>query len=78
MVRFPKGEQRNELYNLIEDPKEQKNLVDEYPDKAAEMNEGISPILNNRLQKEHWLQVRYDVPGYCEGRHPPYACWVKL
>lgn len=75
-IRRP-GEQRNELYNLIEDPKEQRNLVDENPAKAAEMNEAISPILNNRLQKEHWLQVRYDVPGYCEGRHPPYARWVK-
>ena len=71
------GERRNELYNLLEDPEEKNNLVDKHPDRAREMDAAISPILNNRLQKEHWLQMRYDVPGLCEGRHPPYARWVK-
>ncbi|MBW1695715.1 MAG: sulfatase [Deltaproteobacteria bacterium] len=75
-IRRP-ADQRNELYNLIEDPKEKNNLVDKNPEKAQEMNSAISGILNCRLQKEHWLQLRYDVPGMCEGRHPPYARWVK-
>ena len=71
------GDRKNELYNLVEDPKEKNNLVDELPDRAKQMDAAISPILNNRLQKEHWLQMRYDVPGICEGRHPPYARWMK-
>jgi arylsulfatase A-like enzyme len=75
-IRRP-GEQRNELYDLLEDPKEKNNLVEKNPKKAEEMNGAISGILNCRLQKEHWLQLRYDVPGMCEGRHPPYARWVK-
>lgn len=75
-IRRPEG-QRNELYNLIQDPQEKHNLIDKHPETAKEMEDAIPAILNCNLQKEHWLQIRYDVPGMCEGRHPPYARWKK-
>jgi arylsulfatase A-like enzyme len=66
-----------ELYDLVEDPKEQKNLVDELPDKAKEMEGAIAKTYNSRLQKENWGQLRYDTPGMCEGVFPPVRLWKK-
>jgi arylsulfatase A-like enzyme len=75
-IRRPDG-QKCELYDLVEDPKESKNLVDEYPDKAHEMEAAIAKTYNSRLQKENWAQMRYDVPGMCEGVFPPVRLWKK-
>ena len=75
-IRRPAGK-TCELYNLVEDPKELKNLVNEYPDKAKEMDDAIAKTYNSRLQKENWAQLRYDVPGMCEGVFPPVRLWKK-
>jgi arylsulfatase A-like enzyme len=71
------GDQQNELYNLIEDPKETKNLVKESPEKAKEMDDAIAKVFDCRLQKEHMNQLRFDVPGLCEKRFPPVRYWKK-
>ncbi|MBW1995403.1 MAG: sulfatase, partial [Deltaproteobacteria bacterium] len=75
-IRRPEG-RRCELYDLIEDPKESKNLIDQYPEKAKEMDDAIAKIYACRLQKEHWAQLRYDVPGMCEKQFPPVRLWKK-
>ncbi|MBW1962825.1 MAG: sulfatase [Deltaproteobacteria bacterium] len=75
-IRRPEG-RRCELYDLIEDPKESKNLIDQYPEKAKEMDDAIAKIYSCRLQKEHWAQLRYDVPGMCEKQFPPVRLWKK-
>ncbi|MBW1698819.1 MAG: sulfatase [Deltaproteobacteria bacterium] len=67
----------DELYNLIEDPKEKTNLIDQYPDTAKEMYEALPKIFNIRLQKEHHYQMKWDVPGLVEGRFPPLRLWKK-
>ena len=35
-IRRPEGEP-DELYNLIEDPRERRNLIDEYPEEARRL-----------------------------------------
>jgi len=63
------GEGRSELYNLKEDPKEKKNLIDEYPEKARELSShlgryftlrarGMSRIFSRRLKS---LQLQYEL-----------------
>jgi arylsulfatase A-like enzyme len=66
-----------ELYNLIQDPKESVNLIKEDPEKAKEMDEALAKIFNIRYQKEHWFQMKYDVPGLTEGRFNPVRYWKK-
>jgi len=75
-IRRPKG-RKCELYDLVEDPKERKNLVDDAPDRVKEMEGAIAKTYDCRLQKEHWAQLRFDVPGMCEGRFPPVRLWKK-
>ncbi len=67
----------NELYDLVTDPEETKNLCDELPEKAAEMEEALARTLKVRWQKEHGLQNRFDVPGKCDKRFPPLRYWKK-
>ena len=67
----------NELYDLENDPRETKNLCEELPEKAAEMEEALARTLKVRWQKEHWLQNRFDVPGKCDTRFPPLRYWKK-
>jgi arylsulfatase A-like enzyme len=67
----------NELYDLVNDPNETKNLCEELPEKAAEMEKALARTLKVRWQKEHWLQNRFDVPGKCETRFPPLRYWKK-
>ena len=71
------GDRENELYHLIDDPKETKNLVNESPDKAKEMENAIARVFDCRLQKEHMNQLWFDVPGLCEKRFPPVRYWKK-
>ena len=66
-----------ELYNLIQDPKESVNLLQEHPVKAKEMDAALAKIFNIRYQKEHWFQMKYDVPGLSEGRFSPVRYWKK-
>jgi len=71
------GDRENELYHLIDDPKETKNLVNEYLDTSKEMEEAIAKVFECRLQKEHMNQLWFDVPGLCEKRFPPVRYWKK-
>jgi len=75
-VRRPKG-RKCELYDLVADPKETENLIDSRKDVAAEMDAAIAKIFNIRRQKEHWFQMKYDVPGLCEERFTPVRFWLK-
>jgi len=75
-IRRPEGRKR-ELYNLIDDPKEKQNLIDDCPDRAADMENAIAKIFDCRLQKEAWGQLLFDVPGMCGGRFPPVRLWRK-
>jgi arylsulfatase A-like enzyme len=67
----------NELYDLENDPDEQHNLIDEMRDKAEEMDRYLARIFRVRLQKEHGIQMRFDVPGKCERRFGPLRYWKK-
>ena len=75
-IRKTKGEVC-ELYNLLRDPKESVNLINKHPEKAKEMDDAIAKIFNIRYQKEHWFQMKYDVPGLSEGRFTPVRYWKK-
>ena len=75
-IRRPSG-QKDELYDVISDPQEMENLIDKHPQKAREMESAIAKIFNCRLQKQSWVQLRYDVPGLCEGVFPPSRKWQK-
>jgi plasmid maintenance system antidote protein VapI len=61
----------------VEDPKETQNLIDAKPEVTAEMEAGLAKIFNIRKQKEHWFQMKYDVPGLCEERFTPVRFWLK-
>ena len=55
-------EQKDELYNLKEDPKEKNNLIDEYPEKAREMASKIAAYFRNPASKEpRALQQKYEI-----------------
>ncbi len=76
-IRRPAG-RKDELYNYVEDPKETSNLIDQYPQKAKEMEMVISRISECRMQKETWVQLNYDIPPeICEKRFPPNRVWKK-
>jgi arylsulfatase A-like enzyme len=75
-IRRPEGEEP-ELYDLVEDWEERRNLVGDFPDIARKLDDSIAKVFNCRLQKEHWSQVRYDIPGLCERRFPPLRYWKK-
>jgi len=66
-----------ELYHLLEDPDETTNVLKKYPDKAKEMEKALARIFRIRYQKEHWFQVKYDVPGLSEERFSPVRNWKK-
>lgn len=66
-----------ELYNLIEDPEEQRNLVSSNSQQAKKMENALARIFNVRHQKEHWQMMKYDVPELCEDRFPPLRRWLK-
>ena len=66
-----------ELYNLLEDPDDTINVIGKYPDKAKEMEKALAKIFRIRYQKEHWFQVKYDVPGLTEERFNPVRYWKK-
>lgn len=76
-IRRARDDETDELYNLIEDPKEQVNLIGRHPEKAKEMSEALPQIFNIRLQKEHHYQMKWDVPGLVSGRFPPVRVWKK-
>jgi len=76
-IRRASDEKKDELYNLMEDPKEQADLIDQYPEMAKEMAEALPVTFNIRLQKEHHYQMKWDVPGLVEGRFPPLRMWKK-
>ena len=76
-IRRASDEKKDELYNLADDPTEQIDLIDQYPEKAKEMSEALPKIFNIRLQKEHHYQMKWDVPELVEGRFPPLRLWKK-
>ncbi len=72
-----KTELPDELYYLPDDPKELNNVIDQYPEKAKELNETMARIFKIRLQKEHTWQLHYDIPGWSTGVYPPLRHWKK-
>jgi arylsulfatase A-like enzyme len=76
-IRRPTG-QIDELYDLAEDAGETRNLLKEFPEKAKKMGDALAKVFNIRMQKEHALQVRLDVPGHLtDRRFPPVRFWKK-
>ena len=67
----------SELYDLINDPLEQHNLTNKMPEKVKEMDEALPKQYGIRVQKEHWFEVKYDVPGLAEGHFPRFANYKK-
>ena len=61
-VRRPEGEP-DELYNLMEDPKEQKNLIDEYPEEAARLASAFGPVYAVSGPVIKGIQGRYEIEG---------------
>ena len=45
--------------------------------KGKEMEKALARIFRIRYQKEHWFQVKYDVPGLTEERFNPVRYWKK-
>ena len=72
-----KTELPDELYYLPDDPKELNNVIDQYPEKAKELDETMARIFKIRLQKEHTWQLHYDIPGWSTGVYPPLRHWKK-
>ena len=61
-IHRPEGE-RCELYNLKEDPKERRNLIDECPAKAEELASHLGRYFRIMEPKISSLQLRYEISG---------------
>jgi arylsulfatase A-like enzyme len=61
-VRRPEGEP-DELYNLIEDPRERRNLIDESPEQAAHLAAAFGSLYAVRGVSVKGIQGRYEVGG---------------
>jgi arylsulfatase A-like enzyme len=61
-VRRPEGEP-DELYNLIEDPRERRNLIDESPEQAARLAAAFGSLYAVRGVSVKGIQGRYEVGG---------------
>ena len=60
-VRRPEG-QPDELYNLADDPRESRNLVDEHPEKAGRLASQFGPYFYRApVQEVKGLQGRYEM-----------------
>jgi len=65
-IRRPEGEP-DELYNLIEDPWEQRNLIDEHPKEAAHLAAAFGSLYAVRGLTVKGIQGRYEVGGSAAG-----------
>jgi len=65
-IRRPEGEP-DELHNLIEDPREQRNLIDEYPQQAARLAAAFGSLYAVRGLTVKGIQGRYEVGGSAAG-----------
>jgi len=61
-IHRPEGE-RCELYNLKEDPKEGRNLIDECPTRAEELASHLGRYFRIMEPKISSLQLRYEISG---------------
>ena len=61
-IRRPEGEP-DELYNLIEDPQERRNQIDEHPEEAARLASTFGPIYAVSGPVIKGIQGRYEVEG---------------
>ncbi|RKY63093.1 MAG: sulfatase, partial [Candidatus Latescibacterota bacterium] len=61
-IRRPEGEP-DELYNLVEDPRERKNLIDEYPEEAARLASKFGSLYAVRGKEIKGIQGKYEVEG---------------
>lgn len=65
-IRRPEGEP-DELYNLVEDPREQHNLIDEHPEEAARLAAVLGPLYAVKKVVVKGIQGRYEVGGSAVG-----------
>jgi len=61
-IRRPEG-QADELYNLIEDPRERHNLVDEYPQIAQKLAASFGSLYAVQVFEVKGIQGKYEVTG---------------
>jgi len=60
-VRRP-GDEPNELYDLAQDPRETKNLIDEHPDEARRLASQFGPYFYRApVRAVKGLQGRYEM-----------------
>jgi len=59
-IRRPEG-QPDELYNLVEDPKETVNLIDEYPEEAQRLASMFGALYKMRGAPVKGIQGRYEI-----------------
>lgn len=65
-IRRPEGEP-DELYNLTEDPRERRNVIDEYPQEAARLAAAFGSLYALRGEAVKGIQGRYEVGGSAAG-----------
>lgn len=65
-IRRPEGEP-DELYNLTEDPRERRNVIDEYPQEAARLAAAFGSLYALRGEVVKGIQGRYEVGGSAAG-----------
>ena len=65
-IRRPEGKS-DELYNLMEDPRERRNLIDEYPEEAARLAAVLGPLYAVKRTMIKGIQGRYEVSGSAMG-----------
>ena len=65
-IHRPEGKP-DELYNLMEDPRERRNLIDEYPEEAARLAAVLGPLYAVKRTMIKGIQGRYEVSGSAIG-----------
>jgi len=62
LIQRPEG-QPDELYNIREDPRESRNLIDEYPEEAKRLAKAYGSIFRRTEQRViKGIQGRYEIP----------------
>lgn len=61
-VHRPEGWQC-ELYNLVEDPEEERNLIDQYPEKAEELASQLPRSFHVGTPEIRSIQLRHEIAG---------------
>ena len=65
-IRRPEG-QPDELYNLVDDPKERRNLIDEYPEIAKRLAGLFGPMYLKEVREVKGIQGRYEIAHTAAG-----------